>query len=182
MTGDRGLGEEKKVDDFLRGIQDLSIHMTCAKTLVYGNDLWRRDFQACTNIYPHLLLTPPILQVAASLLWVAEAEDIRVEVAVEEVVVVVEDAVEAVAQVQVIQMKNGPHLPMSRGTISSVDEPNRSVKNNVTSGQWKVNGKSHLQKLTIKMQANSLEHPTKSQRTTDWRLMCGVTSCMRSVE
>ena len=41
--------EEKKVDDFLRGIQDLSIHMTCAKTLVYGNNLWQCDFQACTE-------------------------------------------------------------------------------------------------------------------------------------
>jgi hypothetical protein len=41
--------EDKKVDDFLRGLTDPSIRMNCAKTLVYGNSDLRNDFRACTE-------------------------------------------------------------------------------------------------------------------------------------
>jgi hypothetical protein len=43
------IGEDKKVDDFLRGLTDPSIRMNCAKTLVYGNPDLRNDFRACTE-------------------------------------------------------------------------------------------------------------------------------------
>jgi hypothetical protein len=41
--------EDKKVDDFLRGLTDPSIRMNYAKTLVYGNSDLRNDFRSCTE-------------------------------------------------------------------------------------------------------------------------------------